>query len=125
MQPNTAICPQDLFDLPLGKQHVVLVSCGIDPSCEVRTTLRVVSLLKKVKNACADSSKVLVVLGNGHGTREARTLLQDAASEGDIATDIHLVTEAGASVWSVSEGASKEFVNEAPAAIAAVSIGRR
>jgi len=83
------------------------------------------SLLEQVKTPAAsgNSSKALIVLGNGHGTREARTLLQEAA--GNIEVDVKLVTEAGASVWSVTEMAKDEFPDESPAAIAAVSIGRR
>lgn len=84
---------------------------------------KITSLLKNVQKI--SNSKVLVVLGNGHGTREARSLLVEAAQDGDIETEVQLVTEAGASVWSVTEQASAEFPNEPPAAIAAVSIGRR
>ena len=43
----------------------------------------------------------------------------------DIEVDVQLVTEAGASVWSVTDLANEEFPNEPPAAIASVSIGRR
>lgn len=85
---------------------------------------KLISLLNQV-NKVSKKSKLLVVLGNGHGTREARQLLQEAASEGDIETEVHLVTEAGASVWSVTEMASEEFPEETAAAVASVSIGRR
>ncbi|KAL9179317.1 hypothetical protein ACHAXT_008607 [Thalassiosira profunda] len=83
-----------------------------------------VSLLEKVRGA-SGGSNALVVLGNGHGTREARQLVQEAAAAGSIEIDVRLVTEAGASVWSVTEMAKEEFPNETPAAIASVSIGRR
>jgi len=85
---------------------------------------KIISMLRSV-NELSDNPKVPVVLGNGHGTRETRQLLNEAALEGNIETDVHLVTEAGASVWSVTEMASEEFPNESPAAVAAVSIGRR
>ena len=86
-----------------------------------------VSLLETVKKMSGNSSNVvLVTLGNGHGTREARSLLQEATAEvDDIEVDVQLVTEAGASVWSVTDLANEEFPNEPPAAIASVSIGRR
>jgi len=72
------------------------------------------------------SNNICVVLGNGHGTREARQLLQDVTSpNSNLKVDIHLVSEAGASVWSVTEAANEEFPEETPASIAAVSIGRR
>ena len=85
---------------------------------------KLISLLRNVQKIYA-SNKVLVVLGNGHGTREARSLLVEAAQDSNIEIDVQLVSEAGASVWSVTEHASDEFPNESPAAIASVSIGRR
>ena len=85
---------------------------------------KLASLLEEV-NKLSKNSKVLVILGNGHGTREARQLLQEAATEGNIETNVQLVTEAGASVWSVTEMASEEFPQETPAAVASISIGRR
>lgn len=68
---------------------------------------------------------VTVALGNGHGSQEARDLIREASDSCGIPIDIQLVNEAGASVWSVTEGASREFPKEQPAAVAAVSIGRR
>lgn len=83
------------------------------------------SLLDRVRQI-NKGNDICVVLGNGHGTREARQLLQDVTSKStNLAVDIHLVSEAGASVWSVTEAASEEFPEETPASIAAVSIGRR
>ena len=66
-----------------------------------------------------------VALGNGHGSQEARDLVREASDKSGIPIDIQLVNEAGASVWSVTEGAHQEFPSEQPAAVAAVSIGRR
>ena len=86
------------------------------------------SLLERVQqmnnNGGGGNNNICVVLGNGHGTREARQLLQDATSP-NLKVDIHLVSEAGASVWSVTEAANDEFPEATPASIAAVSIGRR
>lgn len=86
---------------------------------------KIISLLKKVQLKSDSSRDVLVIVGNGHGTREAKSLLQEAAADAKIAVNIQLVTEAGASVWSVTDLASEEFPGEAPAAIACASIGRR
>ena len=69
--------------------------------------------------------QIVVALGNGHGTQEARKLVTEAASSSGVPIKIQLVSEAGASVWSVTDAATREFPNEKPAAIAAVSIGRR
>ena len=66
-----------------------------------------------------------VALGNGHGSQEARELVREASDKSGIPIDIQLVNEAGASVWSVTEGATREFPSQQPAAVAAVSIGRR
>lgn len=78
-----------------------------------------------VKSTEHKEGVVTIALGNGHGSQEARALTQEAADKSGIAVDIQLVNEAGASVWSVTESASREFPSEQPAAIAAVSIGRR
>jgi uncharacterized protein len=73
--------------------------------------------------------KVVVALGNGKGTREARALVEQAAAKAAAGTtipiEIQLVSEAGASVWSVTEAAKEEFPKEQPAGIASISIGRR
>eukprot|EP00980_Cylindrotheca_fusiformis_P012959 scaffold3236_cov66-Cylindrotheca_fusiformis.AAC.25 len=71
------------------------------------------------------SSPVLVALGNGHGSQDCRKLLQEASEKSNIAVDTQLVNEAGASVWSVTPAALKEFPKEKPAAIGSISIGRR
>ena len=79
--------------------------------------------LGKLENS--KDKKLVAALGNGHGSQEARQLLNEASSACNVPVDIKLVNEAGASVWSVTEAASREFPNEPPSAIAAVSIARR
>lgn len=117
-----------------GIKCAVLTSCGDVISLDTIKFLgnakdegksRLALLLGQVLKQSDCDKNVLVVLGNGHGTREARSLLQEAATDAGIKTDVQLVTEAGASVWSVTEMASEEFPGEAPAAIACASIGRR
>ena len=71
------------------------------------------------------SPVVTVALGNGQGTQEARQLVREASHQCGVPIDIQLVNEAGASVWSVSDGAHREFPSQPPAAVASVSIGRR
>lgn len=70
-------------------------------------------------------SPVIVALGNGHGSQECRSLVEEAAAAAVTPIEIHLISEAGASVWSVTPSAKTEFPDQGPAAIAAVSIGRR
>ena len=89
-------------------------------------------------HSSSQQQQIIIALGNGHGSRECRMLIQDAAknvattsaddadtSSSGFDIDIHLVNEAGASVWSVTEQAGDEFPNQPPASIAAASIGRR
>ena len=69
--------------------------------------------------------RIKVALGNGHGSQEGRSLIQDASVSVGVPIDVRLVNEAGASVWSVTPQAKTEFPKDPPAAIAAISIGRR
>lgn len=83
-------------------------------------------LLRRIAELSSNSTNsVKVALGNGHGTQESRSLIQDASASANVPIKIHLVNEAGASVWSVTSQAKNEFPLEPPAAIAAISIGRR
>jgi uncharacterized protein len=82
-------------------------------------------LLSFVQDMTKNSDKVVVALGNGHGSHEVRTLMEQVAKQQDISIDIQYVNEAGASVWSVTPDAEQEFPNEPPAGIASISIGRR
>jgi uncharacterized protein len=80
------------------------------------------------QNGNSSDERIVVALGNGKGTREARGLIEQAAAKAAttaIIMDIQLVNEAGASVWSVTQAAKEEFPAEQAAAIAAISIGRR
>lgn len=86
---------------------------------------RLGELLQNVKRMMNNDEQVVVALGNGSGSQEGRALLEEVSNQVGIPIDIHLVNEAGASVWSVTQAAKDEFPNEPPSAIAAVSIGRR
>jgi len=72
-----------------------------------------------------DAIEVTVALGNGHGNADSRALVQEASNQCGIPLDLQLVSEAGASVWSVTKNAQAEFPKHPPAAVAAISIGRR
>ena len=82
-------------------------------------------LLKSVQDMTETKENVIVALGNGHGSQEGRALIEEVAKQTEIPIDIHLVSEAGASVWSVTQTAKEEFPDQPPSAIASVSIGRR
>lgn len=77
------------------------------------------------KQAGTKDSPVLVALGNGHGSQDCRKLILEASEKTNIPIETQLVNEAGASVWSVTQAALKEFPTEQPAAIGSISIGRR
>ena len=68
---------------------------------------------------------VLIALGNGHGFEDCRIFLEEVSSFSKIEIEITLVDEAGASVWSVTESAMKEFPEVEPSKIGCISIGRR
>eukprot|EP00546_Thalassionema_frauenfeldii_P008663 CAMPEP_0178929818 /NCGR_PEP_ID=MMETSP0786-20121207/20851_1 /TAXON_ID=186022 /ORGANISM="Thalassionema frauenfeldii, Strain CCMP 1798" /LENGTH=774 /DNA_ID=CAMNT_0020606197 /DNA_START=44 /DNA_END=2368 /DNA_ORIENTATION=+ len=94
------------------------------PATKEEGKRKLLTLLQQVQND-SKQDNVHVALGNGHGTREARELVTEVLSSSGIPIEVHLVSEAGASVWSVTEGASQEFPTESAAAVASVSIGRR
>jgi len=86
---------------------------------------KLLKLIVQQQQNKSQTSKVAVALGNGHGTNEARQLLREASEMSGVPVDVQLINEAGASVWSVTESASREFPDVPPASVAAVSIGRR
>ncbi len=69
--------------------------------------------------------EVTIALGNGHGSKDSRELILAASTNSGIPIDMQVVSEAGASVWSVTKNAQTEFPDQPPAAVASISIGRR
>ena len=66
-----------------------------------------VRVLDEMKELQTQSSKsdhnVIIALGNGHGTQECRTLIQESSDLANIPIDIQLVNEAGEFMWNVIE----------------------
>jgi len=87
--------------------------------------IELLETMQKHQQEIKDKETVVVALGNGHGSQEARKLIQEASQESVIPIEIQLVNEAGASVWSVTEQAARDYPNESAASIAALSIARR
>jgi uncharacterized protein len=83
------------------------------------------SSLGKSDDRGGNMEQVTIALGNGHGSADSRELILEASTNCGIPLDIQLVSEAGASVWSVTKNAYAEFPDQPPAAVAAISIGRR
>lgn len=90
------------------------------PRNDVRGTLAELSSLIKKHNV------ELVAIGNGTGSRETDTLMAELLSKTDGKKPTKLVvSEAGASVYSASEFASREFPDLDVSLRGAVSIARR
>lgn len=79
-----------------------------------------VSAAKLVKKHNVD----LIVIGNGTASRETETFIADLIKDG-LDVEYTIVSEAGASVYSASKLARKEFPNLDVSIRGAISIGRR
>ncbi len=80
-----------------------------------RTVLR---LLNKYRIDC-------IAIGNGTASRESEAFTADMIKENNLAVEYTIVNEAGASVYSASPAAKKEFPDMDTAERSAVSIARR
>ena len=82
------------------------------------TTRKVLQLLEKHRFDC-------IAIGNGTASRESETFIADLIKEHKLSVEYTIVNEAGASVYSASPAAKKEFPNLDVAERSAVSIARR
>lgn len=78
-------------------------------------------LLKLIHTYAVD----LIAIGNGTASRETDTLVQDLITSHQLSVQKMVVSEAGASVYSASELAAKEFAHLDVSLRGAVSIARR
>ena len=82
--------------------------------------------LQTIKQLCAKHNVQLIAIGNGTASRETDKLAGEAIKAlGDNAPQKIVVSEAGASVYSASETAAKEFPDLDVSIRGAVSIARR
>ncbi len=86
--------------------------------------------VRTLVNICRQHKVELIAIGNGTGSRESDKLVADVIAQFDSATGLAkpkkmMVSEAGASVYSASEFAAKEFPNLDVSLRGAVSIARR
>lgn len=81
--------------------------------------------LKLMQKLCEKHHVDLLVLGNGTASRETRELLETLRKS--LKKDLRILTisEAGASVWSATEAAAKEFPDLKPVERGSISIARR
>jgi len=132
---------QLLLEPPLGEKTVLAVDPGFRTGCKVVVLDQQGSLIAKdvvfphppqkdirkaadkVANLCENFNVEFVAVGNGTAGRETEEFLRKIALPGKI--PIVMVNEAGASVYSASQGARDEFPDEDVTVRSAVSIGRR
>jgi len=82
--------------------------------------------LRKLRKICEMHKVSLISIGNGTGSRETERLVKEVIKQiPDKKPDYMVISEAGASVYSASELASKEFPDLDVSIRGAVSIARR
>ncbi len=130
-----------LLASPLGQKNILAIDPGIRTGCKVacidrQGTLKGVETIYPLTSEAArqTAAKTLVALipryqveaiavGNGTGGRETEAFLRELDLPGTV--PIVMVNESGASVYSASEVARKEFPDLDISVRGAVSIGRR
>ena len=135
---------ENLLMTPPIKECVVL---GFDPAFRTGCKLAILSPTGKVldigviyphepKNLVAESEKIMldlinkydvkvIAIGNGTASRESETFVSNLIKKNHLDTKFVIVSEAGASVYSASPLAKKEFPDFSVEQRSAVSIGRR
>lgn len=129
-----------LLASPMGEKAVLAVDPGLRTGCKIAALSRQGNLLqhtaiyplephnkveesaKVIKELCAKHKIEAIAIGNGTGGREAHAFIRSLGLDGIIVT---MVNESGASVYSASEVARKEFPDLDLTVRGAVSIGRR
>jgi protein Tex len=132
---------QLLLAPPLGAKRVLAIDPGFRTGCKVVCLDRQGKLLhndtvylhlseaqnqkgaKKITELCQQYNIEAIAVGNGTAGRETETFVKGLALPNGI--QIVLVNESGASIYSASEVARKEFPNHDVTVRGSVSIGRR
>ena len=102
-----------------GMMHKVTVIYPTAPRNDIKGSEKVVLDLIKKYNI------ELIAIGNGTASRESEQFIADVINNNNIDVAYIIVNEAGASVYSASELARKEFPDLEVEERSAVSIGRR
>ena len=130
---------QVLLDPPLGQKRVLAVDPGFRTGCKLAVidslgrlqeshvifphdTQRREMAAAKVQEICKKNRIEVIAVGNGTAGRETENFLQ-SINLGNV--PIIMVNESGASVYSTSDAARREFPHEDATVRGAVSIGRR
>jgi uncharacterized protein len=130
-----------LLAAPLGQKNVMAVDPGVRTGCKVACLDRQGKLLRTdtiypfdsekrranaeetIKTLCKTYETEAVAIGNGTAGRETEAFIRSLNLRGEI--PLVMVNESGASVYSASEVARKEFPDLDVSIRGAVSIGRR
>ncbi|MDE1239294.1 Tex family protein [Vibrio aestuarianus] len=137
----------NLKDLLMAAPAGPRATLGLDPGLRTGSKIAVVDSTGKVlatetiyphqpHNQHEKSAKIvdqlvrqfnvdLIAIGNGTASRETDTFVADMIKRGNLKVQKIIVSEAGASVYSASELAAKEFPNMDVSLRGAVSIARR
>lgn len=132
---------QLLLEAPLGQKRTLAFDPGFRNGCKIAVIdsngallehciiyphppqNRKIEALQTVQNLIDKYDIEAIALGNGTASRESSEFLRKVSlPEG---CSVHLVSEDGASIYSASEVARKEFPDEDVTVRGAVSIGRR
>ncbi len=129
-----------LLASPLGEKSVLALDPGLRTGCKLVCLSKQGNLVlndaiyplepykkieesaKKIRDLCVKYRIEAIAIGNGTGGREALAFCKSIGLENIIIT---MVNESGASVYSASEVARKEFPDHDVTVRGAVSIGRR
>ncbi len=132
---------QLLLSPPLGQKAVLAIDPGFRTGCKVACLDRQGKLLHhetiypllsenargeaaaRVRELCSRFGIEVVAVGNGTGGRETEAFLRSLGLSKDV--QVVMVNESGASVYSASEAARREFPDHDITVRGAVSIGRR
>jgi uncharacterized protein len=130
-----------LLTPPLGEKNVLAVDPGFRTGCKIVCLDRQGKLLhddviflthakrqlkeaeEKVRQWCEKFSIEAIAVGNGTGSRETERFIRGLGLQSSL--PVVTVNESGASVYSASEIARKEFPDKDVTVRGAVSIGRR
>ncbi len=128
-----------LLAAPLGQKRVLAIDPGFRTGCKVvvldrqgtlkeNTTIyptqsakQQTDAAKKVRELCKKYEIESVAIGNGTAGRETETFLRGL----DLEIPVVMVDESGASIYSASEAARKEFPDYDVTVRGSISIGRR
>jgi len=151
-QQAIKVFAENLADLLMAAPAGAKVTLGLDPGLRTGCKIAIVDATGKLLhtttifphapqnhwdksvrtlvNICRQYKVELIAIGNGTGSRESDNLVSDVIAQFDAATGLAkpkkmIVSEAGASVYSASEFAAKEFPDLDVSIRGAVSIARR